>query len=121
MPSSTAYRRRPKSKARAAKVDGIVTLEFERSRALRIVALISIVVAASWLLLVLFAPSPEYRTPQAIEADVRSPEFLRQLEAVRRADWAGYSTGAAQLMGHVRLQERTATFSRFMRSTSSCL
>lgn len=82
MPSSTAYRRRPKSKTRAAKVDGIVTLEFERSRALRIVALISILVAASWLLLVLFAPSPEYRTPHAIEADVRSPEFVRQLEAV---------------------------------------
>jgi hypothetical protein len=44
-----------------------------------------------------------------------SPEALtrlRQLEAVRRADWAGYSTGAAQLMGHVRLQAEIEAFTR---------
>jgi hypothetical protein len=45
----------------------------------------------------------------------RSPAALtrlRQLEAVRRADRAGYSTGVAQLMGHARLQAEIEAFTR---------
>jgi cardiolipin synthase A/B len=82
MPSTTTDRRRTKRKARSGKVDRFVIFEFEHSRALRIVALVSIAVTVSWLLLVLFAPGPEYRLRRGIDADVRSPEFIRQLEAM---------------------------------------
>ncbi len=82
MPSSTVSRRAARSKPQRAKVERIVTLEFERSRALRILALVSILVTASWLLLQLFAPSPEYRISRSLDADVRTPEFMRQIEAV---------------------------------------
>jgi cardiolipin synthase len=79
MPTTTV--RRPRTKPKT-KVDQVITLEFEHSRALRITALVAIVVVGSWLLLMLFAPGPDYRVAQPVAADVTSPEFLREIEAI---------------------------------------
>lgn len=62
--------------------EGDIAREFERHRWLRWYAIISMLAIASWVLISLFGPVPDYKLAGKLPADLASPEFMHQLEAL---------------------------------------
>jgi cardiolipin synthase A/B len=75
--------------------EGEIAREFERHRWLRWFALTSMIAIASWILIALFGPVPDYKMNGRLPADLSSPEFMQQLEAL---------SGSA-LQPHTHVQE----------------
>ncbi len=76
----------PQRPARSKTADeGAFDEEFRKSKALRITAIISILIVLSWFLLALFEPGLDYKFTQPIAYSLDSPEFLRELEALSDA------------------------------------
>jgi cardiolipin synthase A/B len=66
----------------APRVGEAVRGEFDRSRALRIFAVIAIVMVVSWILVALFGPTPDYKLANGLTAPLDSTEFVHELEAM---------------------------------------
>src|SRR6185312_2702545 len=62
--------------------EGEIAREFERHRWLRWFAIISMLAIASWVLIALFGPVPNYKLEGKLPADLTSPEFMHELEAL---------------------------------------
>ena len=62
--------------------EGEIAREFERHRWLRWFAITSMLAIASWVLIALFGPVPSYSLHGHLPADLASPEFMHQLEAL---------------------------------------
>ena len=75
--------------------EGEIAREFERHRWLRWFALTSMIAIASWILIALFGPVPDYKMNGRLPGDLTSPEFMQQLEAL---------SGSA-LQPHTQIQE----------------
>lgn len=65
--------------------EGALHDEFKRWKALRIVAIVAILILLAWVLVALFEPGPEYKFTQPIAHPLDSQEFLRELEALSDA------------------------------------
>jgi cardiolipin synthase len=59
--------------------DSVLEREFEQSRALRIVALVSILAVSAWLVAALFAPGLRYTLASLPQASPESEDFLNEL------------------------------------------
>ena len=59
-----------------------VKREFDRSRALRLFAVIAMVLMATWILAALFSPGPKYKLAEVPRAALDSPQYLRELESM---------------------------------------
>lgn len=66
---------------RKSKDDDLLAAEFEKSRSLRILAVVAIVAIATWILAALFAPGPRYELVGS-PGSVESESFLKELEPV---------------------------------------
>ncbi len=64
------------------KDQGVVAQEFAHSKALRIIAIISILAVAGWIFIAFFSPPLAYKLAQPPAGPIDSPEFLRQLAAL---------------------------------------
>src|SRR5690348_15425785 len=62
--------------------EGEIAREFERHRWLRWFAIISMLAIASWVLISLFGPVPNYKLAGKLPADLATPEFMHQLAAL---------------------------------------
>ncbi|HEX5434396.1 MAG TPA: phosphatidylserine/phosphatidylglycerophosphate/cardiolipin synthase family protein [Candidatus Angelobacter sp.] len=62
--------------------EGEIAREFERHRWLRWFAIVSMLAIASWVLIALFGPVPSYTLDGALPADLASPAFMHELEAL---------------------------------------
>jgi cardiolipin synthase len=71
--------------AAQATAEGVLEDEFRKSKALRIVAVVAILIVVSWFLLALFQPGLDYKFDQPIGYAPESQEFLRELEALTDA------------------------------------
>jgi cardiolipin synthase len=79
------HKSKPGPKLVETKAERVVAEEFHRSRALRIVSIIAILVVTSWLLLALFSPGPEYKLVHAPSGAIGSPEFIHELRSLADA------------------------------------
>jgi cardiolipin synthase len=72
------------TKAKTARSGGkketLLAMEFEKSRALRIVAVIAILAITTWILAALFSHGPEYSLVAPARVPVESETFLKQVE-----------------------------------------
>ena len=62
--------------------EGEIAREFERHRWLRWFAITSMLVIASWVMIALFGPVPDYKLKGRLPSDLSSPEFMQQLAAL---------------------------------------
>ena len=60
--------------------ESLLAMEFEKSRALRIVAVITILGFTTWILAALFSPGPRYSLVASTRVPVESEAFLKQVE-----------------------------------------
>lgn len=60
--------------------EGPLASEFEHSRDLRIVAVVSILTFTTWILAALFTPGPKYSLATRPTIGVDSPAFVNELE-----------------------------------------
>src|SRR5579884_587234 len=82
MPTLTESKRKP-AKPTAKKEDNSEVLKILRQHAvLRWFAVISMLAIISWVLIDLFGPVPKYQLSQRPQAELNSPEFVRELEAL---------------------------------------
>lgn len=68
-----------------AKKDDVLRDELNRHKALRIFALVGMLVLAGWIIVGLIEPTPDYRLMNAGSAPIDSPQFIRELEGVTGA------------------------------------
>jgi cardiolipin synthase len=76
LPVQTKSRTAPRKRSR----DTFLAVEFKKSRALRVVAVIAIAAVASWIIAGLFAPGPRYSLPDNPAFSVDSDAFLNEVE-----------------------------------------
>lgn len=69
----------------ATDFDARLRLEFSRSRALRVVAIVAILVVLVWILAALFAPGPDYKLTAAPTAPLDSDLYVHELQAMTGA------------------------------------
>src|SRR5262245_9732857 len=82
----TAQRTKPpRDFRRNAASDDVIAAEFQRSRALRLTALLSMVALASWVIVALFEPVLPYKLVAPPEAALDSGDFLREISALTNA------------------------------------
>ncbi len=82
MPTLTESKRKP-ARPRAKKEDSSEVSKILRQHAvLRWFAVISMLAIVSWVLIDLFGPVPKYQLSQRPQAELNSPEFVRELEAL---------------------------------------
>jgi cardiolipin synthase len=81
MPTLTRARYKP-AKSKAAKDESGIAGAMRHSGALRWFAIICMLAIISWILIDLFGPLPKYQLSQPPQADLNSPEFQRELEAL---------------------------------------
>ncbi len=62
------------------KEESLLAMEFEKSRALRIVAVIAILGFTTWILAALFSHGPRYSLVASTHGPVESEAFLKQIE-----------------------------------------
>lgn len=63
-------------------VEAVLQKRWEKSKPLRIIALISLLAVASWIVVALFSPALKYQLAQAPSASMSSEEFMRELQAL---------------------------------------
>ena len=66
--------------------------EFQRSRTLRILAIVALIIVIAWFLLALFEPGLKYEFSASTAYPIDSKEFLSELEALSDARVAWHST-----------------------------
>lgn len=81
MPTLTQSRRKP-AKPKPQQDQSEIAEAMKHYRALRWFAVISMLAIISWVLIDLFGPIPKYELSQAPQAELNSPEFQRELEAL---------------------------------------
>ncbi len=69
----------------ATELDARLRLEFGRSRALRTVAIVAILIVLGWLVAALFAPGPDYKLTATPAAALDSDLFIHELQAMTGA------------------------------------
>jgi len=72
---------RPRRQKRAPG-GGLVSQEFQKSRGLRIFAVIAILAVTSWVVAALFAPGPRYKIIDAQAPAIDSEAFLHEIESL---------------------------------------
>ena len=92
-------KRKPRQERRnhiheVAKHDDIIKDELDRHKALRIFALIGIIVLVGWIVVALFEPTPAYKLTEPGAAPMDGPQFLREIQGI---------TGA-QLLNNTRVE-----------------
>src|SRR5512146_2196079 len=87
-----AKRRPPTKKTRvsdlpkpASDFDAKLRQEFSRSRVLRVVAIVAILVVLGWVLAALFAPGPDYKLTATPTAALDSDLYVHELQAMTGA------------------------------------
>jgi cardiolipin synthase A/B len=88
---ATATKSRPR-RSKQQPDDGPLAREFERSEALRIVAVVAMIALLTWILAALFAPGPKYSLAARPDAPVQSDAFVNQLEPLVNSDFTRDNT-----------------------------
>jgi cardiolipin synthase len=69
-------------------VEAELERRWEKSKPLRITAIVSIIIVASWIIIALFSPVLRYKLAQAPKAPITSEPFRRELQALTQSRFA---------------------------------